>query len=207
MKPALFLYALLLGIYVADCSKAVEGNNSGTSGMKPVEKSSINSEVLPQNTPSPPIEILEPNPRDVVLFDGKNYIKMSGWNKPSKNDTYIDETYDQGDPLRFTKSGKQVKTNTIHYGFRKLSLYSEDFYFEGQDLDYLKGKLDLVSFLEMSAKGKVFFYSVTAQKVVPNNDLPEGPFGYKIMDTDGDGVFETLLGDYDEIIVPNWVLK
>lgn len=207
MKPALILYALSLGVCVSNCSNAVEGNDSGKFGMKAAENASIHSEVLSQNTPSPLDKSSKPNPRDVVLFDGKNYIKKSGWKEPSKKGAYIDETYDSDTVEAVTKSGKQVRTKTLFYGFTKLNLYSEDFYYEGQDLDYLKGKLELLSFLELSAKGKVFFYSVTAQKVVSNIDLPEGPLGYQIMDNDGDGIFETLLGQYDEIVVPNWVLR
>ena len=35
-----------------------------------------------------------------------------------------------------------------------------------------------------------------------NIDPHEDPVIYQIMDADGDGIFETLLGDYHEIIVP-----
>ena len=87
MKVALFLYLLLFVVHISGCSKAVEENNAGTSNLKPAENASLNSEVSPQNTPSPSIERSSPNPRDVVLFDGKNYIKKSGWKTPSRNDT------------------------------------------------------------------------------------------------------------------------
>ncbi len=210
MRMSLILYLLLFGFHIFGCSKAVPENNTGTSNLKPAENAVLNSEVIPRNTPSPSIERPSPNPRDVVLFDGTNFIKKSGWKMPPKNDTYIDENYDQGDPERLTKSGKKVKTNTILYGYRTPWLYSEDFFYEGRNLDYLKAKLESFSFLEMSANGKVFFYSIFAQKVVspPSDNEPHlDPFSYQIMDADGDGVFETLLGDYDEIVVPNWVLR
>lgn len=211
MRMSLTLCLLLFGVLISGCSKAGSENNAGTSSLKPAENAVINSEVPPRNTPSPSIERSSPSPRDVVLFDGTNYLKKSGWKKPSKKDTYIDENYDQGDPERLTKSGKKVKTNTIVYDYRPPWLYSQDFYYEGQDLDFLKGKLKSTSFIEMSANGKVFFYSVFVEKVVsspPSNDEPhEHLTSYQIMDTDGDDIFETLLGDYDEIVVPDWVLK
>lgn len=211
MKVALSLYLLLFGVHISGCSKAVEDSNSGAFVPKPAENAVLNSEVLPQNTPSPSIETSSPNPRDVVLFDGKNYIKKSGWKTPSRNDAYIVENYDQGEEERVTESGKQIRTIAILYFYKTSSLHSQDFYYKGGDLDYLKGQLESLSFMEMSANGKVFFYSVTAQKVITpppsNNDPHEDPFVYKIMDADGDGTFETLIPLDRGIVVPNWVLR
>lgn len=211
MKAALLLSSLMFIVHISGCLKAVEENNAGTSGMKPAERASPDSEVNLQNTPDRSIERSSPNPRNTVLFDGRNYIKKSGWEKPSRRDTYIDGNYDRGSVERLTKSGKRVRTSGVCYGYRTPSLYSEDFYYEGRDLDYLKGTLEPFSFIEERANGKIFFYSVFAQKSVSsplsNNDPHEDPFSYQIMDTDGDGVFETLLGDYDEIVVPDWVLR
>lgn len=210
MKVALSLYLLLLGVHIFGCTKAVEENNAGISSPKPAENVLLNSEATPQNTPRPSIESSSPNPRDVVLFDGKNYIKKSGWKKPSRSDTYVDENYDQGDPWRVTKSGKKVMTKTILYGYRTPWLHSEDFYYEGRKLDYLKGKLESLSFLEMSANGKVFMYSISVEKVVSppsNNESHQDPFGYRIMDADGDGIFETLVHADGDIVVPDWVLQ
>jgi hypothetical protein len=211
LLPSLLL--LFLGIYAFGCSKAVEGNNAvGTPGLMPAQDSPANIWAKSRsNMPSQPIESSSPSPRDVVLFDGKNYIKRNGWKTPSKRDTYKDENYDQGDAERMTKSGKQIRTKTDHYLIRPPWLHSQDFIYKGRELDYLKGKLESFFFTEMSANSKVFLYSITVEKVVSvppsNNDPHEDPFVYEIMDSDGDGIFETLLGDYDETIVPNWVLK
>ena len=54
-------------------------------------------------------------------------------------------------------------------------------------------------------------YSITVEKVVTpspsNNEDHVDPFGYRIQDRDGDGIFETLLPRGTDIVVPNWVLK
>ena len=152
-------------------------------------------------------------PKDLVLFDGKNYIKKSGWKPPSRRDSYINDTYDQGNVRGIDKNGKPVKVTKSHYIYKTPWLYSQDFYFEGRGLDFLKGNLESGYFLEWRANGKVFMYTISGRKIVPptasNSDHHEDPFVYDIQDNDGDGVFETLFGGsaYDDLIVPNWVLK
>jgi hypothetical protein len=220
MKLALSLLLLFLGVHISACSKAVEENNAvGTPGLMPAQDAPANIWGKSRsNMPSQPIEISSPGPRDVVLFDGKNYIKKNGWKKPSKKDTYKDETYDQGDAERVTKSGKRVNTKTDHYSILPPWLHSENFFYKGRELDYLKGKLESLYFLEMSANGKIFLYTISGKKIVSssgektvssatsNSDDHEDAFTYQILDNNGDGVFETLVYD-DEIIVPDWVLK
>jgi hypothetical protein len=215
MKPILSLLLLVSGFYISACSKAVEENNAvGTLRPMPTQDDPANIWAQSRsNMPSRPIESSSPTSRDVVLFDGKNYIKKNGWKKPSKKDTYKDENYDQGDAERVTRSGKRVRTKTDLYLIRPPWLHSQDFIYKGQELDNLKGTLASFSFTEMSANGKVFLYSITVEKVVSpapsNSSTPdhEDPFIYEIMDADGDGIFETLLRDYDELIVPIWVLN
>lgn len=202
---------MLFGVYISACSTGIDDRNSGTSSPKPAGNTVLNSEGNLPNTPVPPIESSSPNRRDIVLFDGKNYIKKSGWKTPSRSNAYIDESYDQGEVERLTVSGKQVKTKTLLYDYKTPCLYSQDFHYDGRDLDYLKGKLESLSFLEMSVNGKVFMYSISVEKVVtppPSNNGPHVEhFGYQIQDRDGDGIFETLVGHDGDIIVPNWVLK
>jgi hypothetical protein len=213
MKASTLLFlSLSIIFHSSSCSRHVEVNSVGTPDLRPVETNAVNSNVSAQNTPVQTVESKSPsNPLDKVLFDGKNYIKKNGWKVPSRRDMYKDEAYDDRPVQRITESGKRVDTTTSSYFAKDPALYTQEFYFEGRDLDWMKGQLEYLSILEMSVKGKVFFYSVSTQKVVsppPSNvDNHEEPFSYQIMDTDGDGIFETLLGDYDEIIVPNWVLK
>lgn len=201
MKVALSLYLLLFGVHISGCSKSVDENNAAASNLKRTEKAFPNSEVNPQNTPGLPIESSSPTSRDVVLFDGKNYIKKSGWITPSPSDTYIDESYDQGSVEGATEKGKRVRTNTILYGYRTSWWHSQDFYYEGRDLDYLKGKLEGFSFIETSVNGKVFMYSITVGPLILNDLDHRDPFGYQIQDRDGDGIFETLLARDADIIV------
>lgn len=206
MKVALSLYLLLFVGHISACSKGIEENNAALSGPKPTENAVPSATMNLQETPGPSIERSSPNPRDVVLFDG-NYKKKSGWKTPSRNDTYIDESYDQGTVEGTTKNGKQVRTHTIFYRYRTPWLHSQDFYYERGDLDYLKGKLESLSFLETSVNGKVFMYSITVGPLIMNDLDHRDPFGYQIQDRDGDGIFETLLSDDADIVVPNWVLK
>lgn len=208
MKVLLSLYSLLLVVHISGCSKGIEGNNAAPSEPKPTVNAVLPSTTNFENTPRPSDENASPNPRDVVLFDGKNYIKKSGWKTPSRNDTYIDESHDQGSVESRTEKGKQVRTKTLFYGYRTSWWHSQNFFYEGRDLDYLKGKLESLSFMEISVNGKVFMYSITVGPLMLNDLDHRDPFGYRIQDRDGDGIFETLLGDhYDEIVAPNWVLK
>jgi hypothetical protein len=212
MKLVLSLLLLFCGVHITACSKAVEENNTvGTPSRMPAQDDPANIWAKSRsNMPSQPIETSSPGPQDVVFFDGKNYIKKSGWKTPPKKDTYKDENYDLGDREGVTKSGKKIRTKTYHYLIRPLWLHSQDFIYEGRELDNMKGKLEGFFFLETSANNKVFSYSISVKKVEsapPSNGDHSEPFVYEIMDSDGDGIFETLLGDYDEIIVPDWVTK
>jgi len=211
MKVVLSLYLLLFGLHLSACSNGIDASKSGASGLKPAENVGLNSEVNLHNTAVLPIETSSANPRDVLLFDGKNYIKKSGWETPSNKKAYIDEKYDQGKWDGVTKSGKRVRTMASSYSIRPPWYYSQEFRYEGGELDYLKGNLVSNNFLEISFNGKVFLYSISAATAgswpTSNSEPHDDPFVYEIMDSDGDGIFETLLRDLDDIIVPNWVLK
>lgn len=154
------------------------------------------------------------NSKDVVVFDGKNYIKKTGWKTPSYDDTYINEDYPlHGKPVDLmTANGKDVQVFSKQYFYNTRPEYSELFEFEGDALDYLKGRLQRAGFFEVRANGKVFMYTIFIRKVQPkmtssNSGGYEHSNQYQIQDKDGDGLFETLLGVYDEDVVPNWVLK
>jgi hypothetical protein len=202
---------MLFGFHITSCSKAIEENNAAPANFDAAQAAE-NRSVRTVTTQS--AETVEskssPNPKDVVLFNGMNYIKKSGWKTPSRNDVDIDQNYDQDKVERVTVSGKQIRTKTIFYYFRTPWLHSQDFYYEGRELDYLKGKLESGAFLEMRANDKVFLYSIFVEKVVSppsNSESHQDPFGYKIMDDDGDGIFETLIYHDGDIVVPDWVLK
>ena len=40
------------------------------------------------------------------MFDGKNYVKKSGWSVPPHNDTYVDATYAEGAVKGTTKAAR-----------------------------------------------------------------------------------------------------
>jgi len=164
--------------------------------------SNRSAEIVASKSPS--------NPRDPVVFDGKNYVKKSGWSVPPHNDTYVDDAYPEDAAKGTTKVGKAVKVSTIHYIYNIPWIYSETFSFDGSGLDYLKGKIESKYFTELRANGKIFMYTIPGRKVtgLPANIEPhEDPFVYQIQDRDGDGIFETLLNGGQDIIVPNWVFK
>lgn len=210
MRIAPSLCLLLFGTHFFACSGAIGDRRAGPSVPKPAENALLNSAVDPRATPGPSGENASHDTRDTVVFDGKNHIRRTGWKTPPKKDTDIDESYDQGDVMYLTESGRRVRTNTVLYLYRTPWWHLQDFHYDRGDLDYLKGKLEVVSFMEMSANGKIFLYSISVETVVPvpSNSLDhQDPFGYRILDRDGDRIFETLLARDAEIVVPNWVLR
>lgn len=203
---------LLAAFHVSSCSSASEISSAGTSNSDRAKNVSANSNQTTQNTPVE-IAVNKPptNAQDIVKFDGKDYTRKTGWKIPSQDGASLHE---KETDTRTTETGKQVKMTTAHYSSRydRLPSYTEDFYFEGSKLDYMKGKrLEIDTFMKMSVRGKVFMYSISVGKVghppASNGDPHDDPFGYRILDKDGDGIFETLLHGKSDIIVPNWVLK
>jgi hypothetical protein len=209
MKDSILLLLCLSFLFHVSCTNTTEVNNAATVNVAQDDENPNARNVLAQ--PSQTVESSPyPKRKDFVFFDGKNYIKKSGWKVPSRKEAYVDETYDSSPEQRSTLGGKRVYTTTALYNYKTPWLHSQDFYYEGRDLDYLNGKIESFYFLEMSANGKVFIYTISGKKIVSppptNNDPHEDPFTYQIQDSNGDGVFETLVYE-DEIIVPDWVLK
>jgi hypothetical protein len=209
MKISLTLWLILFAFQSFSCSEAIVENSAGRASSS-TEQSAENRSTLRISNQSTQTDKrkLSSDSQDVVLAIGKDYIKKSGWTVPFGNETYVIK---REPDVGATKDGKEVKVDTIHYSYKTPKSYSEDFYFEGPNLDNMKGNLRSEGFTEYSVNGKRFMYAVFVERVVPppasNSDPHEDPFVYQIMDADGDGIFEALLGDYDKIIVPNWVLK
>jgi hypothetical protein len=199
IKVSVSLILIVFGFYIFSCSKTASVNNTDSTDL---------NYALPSETKSPL------NSEDVVVRNGKNYIKKNGWLLPPLRDRKLVRT----SVLQWsTAKGKKVGVTSTHYIFEKPLLYShdswlysQDFSYEDGTLDYLKGKLESEFFMEFSLNGKVFMYSIFAKEVreLPpsNTDPSEERFVYQIADNDGDGVFETLVND-EEVIVPKWVLK
>ncbi|MCW5956038.1 MAG: hypothetical protein KIT61_05595 [Pyrinomonadaceae bacterium] len=211
MKRSLTLCLLLpfVAFQSFSCSEAVVENSAGAANSSTKQPTENHSTRTVSNQPTQADKREFPSDsQDVVLPIGKDYIKKSGWTVPSETEAYV--TKKQRD-MGTTKDGKAVEVTTIYYDYKTMKSYSEDFYYGGPNLDNMKGRLRSGGFIGYSVNGKRFMYAVFVEKIVPppasNSDPHDEPFVYQIMDADGNGIFETLLGDYDEIVVPNWVLK
>jgi hypothetical protein len=111
-----------------------------------------------------------------------------------------------------SESGKSIKvTRTTYYPV-------DDFYFTDEPFtpevarQLVGGTLQLKLIDELKVNGKIFAYVINVTSMMSHaqsnsNSLHNGhPFGYPILDKDGDGKFETLLPDDDvELQVPAWV--
>jgi hypothetical protein len=203
MKTPFYLYLSLLAVCCFSCSKTIEKSNTAPTSFATPQ--------APENQSAQTDEINSSiGQKGAVLFDGKNYIRKSGWLTPSRNNTYVDDTYVEDAVKGKTRAGKAVKLSTISFIYKIPWIYSQDFSFDGSGLDDLKGKIESDYFRESRANGKIFMYTISGKRVtgLPANFEPhDDPFVYQIQDRDGDGKFETLLGGSQDIIVPNWVLK
>ena len=206
MRLSMPLFLILSALLILSCSRdvvderAVVPNGNTNAGVHS-QSSRAGENLSPGNIRS--------SAQDCVLFDGKNYIKKNGWLTPSRTDSYIDTSPDQMPGILRTEQGKEIKVTRTHYIYKVPWSYSEDFCFEGSDLDYRKGSIKSDNFTEFRLKGKVFMYfiSATTNTSLPANFEPHNdPFMYIIQDRNGDGIFETLKGS-EEISVPKWVLK
>ncbi len=215
MKASVLLFLWLPSIlfHNSSCSSAVGVNDAAAnSASRRTDQNQTVGDVADQSSPTVESNSSQ-NPQDVVLFDGKNYIKKSGWETPSRKEAFIDESTEGRSPREGrTRTGRQIKTTTTQYIYKTPWHYSQDFYFDGPDLDYMEGNLEAGYFLEISANGRIFMYMISGRKIVPpstSNSYHEDPFVYEIKDNNGDGIFETLVGGnaFGETVVPNWVLK
>ena len=199
---------------MSSCSTSRDGKELAVNGFDLAGSANDKARSVPISPVAPSNEVCSPKSREYVSFDGTNYIKKSGWRVPSRIGAYPSDANDADDPKRMTESGKQVEMVTNFYVYKSPWNYSQIFCYEGSALDFMKGKISAGHFFEMSFDAHVFMYTVGGnQKVsestaMSNVGSHEDPFVYQIMDKDGDGIFETLLGgEYEDIVVPEWVLK
>ena len=74
---------------------------------------------------------------------------------------------------------------------------------------YNLGDLKTLSVIKCEMKGRVFEYSVQAVKVMTEEKTLKivengSPLFYRYYDMDGDGLFETLVTDSSDVLVPDW---
>ncbi|MBS1796375.1 MAG: hypothetical protein JSS81_21170 [Acidobacteria bacterium] len=117
-----------------------------------------------------------------------------------------------------TEAGKLIKANTTYFRPNHDAYY---YNVEGfsENTTQLFGLIKLWGVNEFKISGKIFMYAVHAGKVIgdtasntglDSNSLTVAYYQYIILDSDGDGVFETLIDDTtdpSDVPVPKWVAK
>lgn len=198
MYRSVFFGFLIVTTQVFACSSQSSSSENGSNSTR----SPKNGRASQPETSSSPERV------DTVLAVGKDYVRQRGWKIPASDDTYLVK---REVDLGTSEDGKEIKVNTTFFSYKTPRSYTENFSFAGPDLDRVSGELSFQGFREYRVNAKVFMYAIFAEKVVPpaasNSDPHMDPFVYQIMDSDGDGVFETFRGEYDKIVVPSWVLN
>jgi hypothetical protein len=199
LKVSLCSCLLLLGFYFGSCSQ-VANVNSEIIARNGVAPPNTNSSLDPKKSPTPNEE--------EVLFDGKNYLKKSGWRIPRLDGRR--EVVQTSVEAMSSQTGKDVDVTTKLYSYDEPIVYSLNFSSKRSELDDFKGNLETPWFRELSLDGKIFRYIIFAKVIkgsLPSNREPaEERYEYLLQDDDGDGVFETFIYKGD-IKVPAWVFK
>lgn len=129
-------------------------------------------------------------------------INEKGWQSPpSRHRRKIKTTVSN----RISEDGNNINVTSSYYTQNEKFIYSEKI--KSFDEDF-----ELQTYIENKVKNKIFWYTIFARKVPVNtkqtvNSSHNHPFVYGIIDTDGDGIFETKVIDGSEILVPNWAAK
>ncbi|MBK8148968.1 MAG: hypothetical protein IPK58_12360 [Acidobacteria bacterium] len=88
-------------------------------------------------------------------------------------------------------------------------MYKEEFFANG--VTRLYGELVLTRFEEYRANDKVYSFLITAKNretaAQKNINGHNEMLYYRIVDSDGDGTFETLFDENRKVAVPNWASK
>lgn len=199
----LTLSLILSAFFSLSCSKTetINNENSPNSNASTVTLNLNSVENAQDNTSS--------NSQESALIKRKPCVKKSGWLRPSSKERYISDKPTKS--MMPMKNGKEVEVTTNHFGYNIPWSHSLEINCESNDWDYLKGKLETPWFMEVSFKGRVFMYSIFVKSVSEDysaKEVGEERYIYQIQDSDGDGIFETLLNSYnEEVFVPEWVQK
>jgi hypothetical protein len=177
-------FIMFLSVFLAGCSAA----NTTLQNSNPEKKSA-------------PVE------QNQNRVSDNRIIKAEGWQIPSpeKKEQVRKKTKslnsDEGDAFEVTLT-YYVPTERFIYREKPLN---------DNQIILVKGELELFDFIEYRVKDKIFAYTIFARRYKidqPNdNSSHEHKFVYRILDSNGDGKFETLLTDNSELLVPQWILK
>jgi hypothetical protein len=140
-----------------------------------------------------------------VIIEGR-IINETGWKVPQKNDT---ETSPTTVKTINSVEGKPFKVKTTYFTPNNPVFYTEELFSE--NVTRLQGELVLKGFEEFRLNDKVYLYSIGAkekeninqQNINAHNEMLE----YQILDTDGDGIFETLIDNGSGVLIPKWITK
>ncbi|MBK8151092.1 MAG: hypothetical protein IPK58_23535 [Acidobacteria bacterium] len=108
-----------------------------------------------------------------------------------------------------SEQGKLVQVLINTFTPKDSVFYKEEFFANG--VTRLYGELVLTRFKEYRANDKVYSFLISSKNretvaqvnVRDHNEM----LLYRIVDSDGDGTFETLFDENREVAVPNWASK
>jgi hypothetical protein len=146
-----------------------------------------------------------PTKKTSVINDGR-IINETGWKVPQTKDTT------KGTPtVKKINSieGKSFNVKTTYFTPNNAVLYTEELFSE--NVTRLHGELVLTRFEEFRLNDKVYLYSILAKENESINRKNANDHNemliYQILDNDGDGIFETLIDNGTDILIPKWVTK
>ncbi len=151
--------------------------------------------------PSPKNRQAGTPPSAVVRLENGAFINRDGWFVP---DTAKKNTWKATSDLKNTNTeqGKPVQVSITTFNPNSQVFYDEPFFAKG--VTQLYGELELKRFEEYRANDKVYSFLITAKnrklEVSDHNEM----MVYRIVDTDGDGTFETLFDEHRDVPVPMW---
>ena len=161
------------------------------------QRSSTNRQTIQTDTPRISVERL----------DNGAFINRNGWYVPDKANTR--KTTPRAENSS-SEQGKPVQVLITTFTPNNSVLYKEEFFANG--VTRLYGELVLTRFKEYRASDKVYAFLITAKRrEIVGQTLDAGDHNemlyYRIVDSDGDGTFETLFDDDREVAVPTWASK
>ncbi|MBK8811670.1 MAG: hypothetical protein IPN69_13180 [Acidobacteria bacterium] len=142
----------------------------------------------------------------VERLDNGAFINRNGWYVPDTANTR--KSTPDAENSR-SEQGKPVQVLITTFTPNDSVLYKEEFFANG--VTRLYGELVLTRFEECRANDKVYSFLITAKNretaAQKNINGHNEMLYYRIVDSDGDGTFETLFDENRKVAVPNWASK
>lgn len=147
-----------------------------------------------------------PTPKKTpVIIEGR-IISETGWKIPQTKDTKrCLPTVKKINSIE----GKPFNVKITTFTPIDEALYTEELFSE--NITRLRGELALHSFEEYRLNDKVYLYLIIAKE---NEDINQKNINghnekliYQILDSDGDGIFETLIDNDPTVLIPKWCTR